>query len=168
MEKPLIEKKRLAPLNDAGPTQLLNVQIQKLEQENSALKLRIKTVEGQATEILESKLGLKMELETLRKKIEEEKPTVVVEDNSEELAKLNEKVAAATEELIAEKELSEKSQKELESDLASAKHRFLEVQHQLSMAEKVSECFELHLFFQMISNPRSWRRDLVRQGLTKT
>ena len=139
MEKPLIEKKKLAPLNDAGPTQLLNVQIQKLEQENSALKLRIKTVEGQATEILESKLGLKMELEALQKKIEEEKPTVVVEDNSEELAKLNEKVAAATEELIAEKELSEKSQKELESDLTSAKHRFLEVQHQLSMAEKVSE-----------------------------
>ena len=102
-------------------------------------ELRIKTVEGQATEILESKLGLKMELETLQKKIEEEKPTVVVEDNSEELAKLNEKVAAATEELIAEKELSEKSQKELESDLTSAKHRFLEVQHQLSMAEKVSE-----------------------------
>ena len=125
MEKPLIEKKRLAPLNDAGPTQLLNVQIQKLEQENSALKLRIKTVEGQATEILESKLGLKSELETLRKKIEEEKPKIVVEDNSEELAKLNEKVVAANEELIAEKELSEKSQKELESDLASAKHRLV-------------------------------------------
>ena len=124
MEKPLIEKKRLAPLNDVGPTQLLNVQIQKLEQENSALKLRIKTVEGQATEILDSKLGLKMELDNLQKKIEEEKPTaIVVEDNSEELAKLNEKVVAANEELIAEKELSEKSQKELESDLVSAKHR---------------------------------------------
>ena len=44
MEKPLIEKKKLAPLNDGGPTQLLNVQIQRLEQENNALKLRIKTV----------------------------------------------------------------------------------------------------------------------------
>lgn len=43
-----MEKKKLAPLNDAGPTQLLNVQIQKLEQENSALKLRIKTVNSQS------------------------------------------------------------------------------------------------------------------------
>ena len=44
---------------------------------------------------------------------------------------------AAKQELLAEKQISEKSQKELESDLVSAKHRYLEVQHQLSMAEKV-------------------------------
>ena len=41
----LKEKKKLAPLNEGGPTQLLQIQIQKLEQENQALKLRIKTVE---------------------------------------------------------------------------------------------------------------------------
>ena len=44
MEKPLMDKKRLAPLNEGGPAQLLQLQIQKLEQENTALKLRIKTV----------------------------------------------------------------------------------------------------------------------------
>ena len=43
-EKPLIEKKKLAPLNDGGPTQLLNLQIQKLEQENLGLRQRMKTV----------------------------------------------------------------------------------------------------------------------------
>ena len=43
----LKEKKKLAPLNEGGPTQLLQVQIQKLEQENQALKLRIKTVKTQ-------------------------------------------------------------------------------------------------------------------------
>ena len=157
-----MEKKKLAPLNDAGPTQLLNVQIQKLEQENSALKLRIKTVnsqsiipqdkvaiflqvESQATEILESKLGLKMELEKLQKSFDDEKvkePQVVVEDNSEELDKvkqsfyqspklikkiinlqLNKEVFAARQELIVEKQLSEKSHKDLETDLVSAKHR---------------------------------------------
>ena len=44
MEKPLMDKKRLAPLHEGGPAQLLQLQIQKLEQENTALKLRIKTV----------------------------------------------------------------------------------------------------------------------------
>ena len=64
-----------------------------------------------------------MELETLQRRVGEQEKTVVIEDNSEEIAKLNEKVVAAEEELMAEKELSEKSQKELESDLVSAKHR---------------------------------------------
>ena len=45
LDTSLKEKKKLAPLNEGGPTQLLQIQIQKLEQENQALKLRIKTVE---------------------------------------------------------------------------------------------------------------------------
>ena len=52
---------------------------------------------------------------------------------------MSEEVSAAKEELMAEKQLSEKSQKELETDLISAKHRYLEVQHQLSLAEKELE-----------------------------
>ena len=102
----LKEKKKLAPLNEGGPTQLLQIQIQKLEQENQALKLRIKTVksqllkarqlvylkcfkvEGQATDILQSKLGLKMELENLQKKALDQTPLVVKEDNSMEMEKV--------------------------------------------------------------------------------
>merc|ERR1711953_1131364 len=110
----LKEKKKLAPLNEGGPTQLLQIQIQKLEQENQALKLRIKTVEGQATDILQSKLGLKMELENLQKKALEEKPVPIIEDNSMEMEKLSEQVKAVKQELLAEKQLSEKSQKDLE------------------------------------------------------
>ena len=64
-----------------------------------------------------------MELESLQRRVGEQEKKGVIEDNSEEIAKLNEKVVAAEEELMAEKELSEKSQKELESDLVSAKHR---------------------------------------------
>ena len=37
-------------------------------------------------------------------------------------------------------ELRDKSQKELEDDLTSAKHNLLEVRHQLNMAEKVRLC----------------------------
>ena len=86
-----------------------------------------------------------MELEKLQKSFDDEKvkePQVVVEDNSEELDKvkqsfyqnpklmkkiitlqLNKEVFSAKQELIAEKQLSEKSHKDLETDLVSAKHR---------------------------------------------
>ena len=46
-------------------------------------------MEGQATDILQSKLGLKMELENLQKKAMEEKPVIISEDNSLELAKVD-------------------------------------------------------------------------------
>ena len=46
-------------------------------------------MEGQATDILQSKLGLKMELENLQKKAMEEKPVIITEDNSLELAKVD-------------------------------------------------------------------------------
>jgi hypothetical protein len=39
-----VEKKRLAPLHEGGPAQLLNIQIQKLETENLELRTRLKTV----------------------------------------------------------------------------------------------------------------------------
>jgi hypothetical protein len=45
------EKKRLAPLNEGGPAQLLNIQIQKLEEENQDLRNRLKTVSSFFIEI---------------------------------------------------------------------------------------------------------------------
>eukprot|EP00090_Calanus_glacialis_P006480 TRINITY_DN15044_c0_g1_i1.p1 TRINITY_DN15044_c0_g1~~TRINITY_DN15044_c0_g1_i1.p1 ORF type:complete len:315 (-),score=121.21 TRINITY_DN15044_c0_g1_i1:113-1057(-) len=140
VEKPLVEKKKLAPLNDGGPTQLLNLQIQKLEQENQGLRQRMKTIESQATEILESKLELKAEVESLKiQKTIEVETEIKTGENTKEFEKLSEAVDAAKQELLTEKQISEKSQKELENDLMSAKHRFLEVQHQLNMAEKELE-----------------------------
>jgi len=140
VEKPLIEKKKLAPLNDGGPTQLLNLQIQKLEQENQSLRQRMKTVESQATEILESKLKLKAEVESLKNQNTTDIETEVKNyENIKQLEQLNEAVDAAKQELLTEKKISEKSQKELESDLVASKHRLLEVQHQLNLAEKELE-----------------------------
>ena len=43
---------------------------------------------------------------------------------------LNEEVAATKQELMAEKQLSEKSQKELETDLISSKHRYYQFSQQ--------------------------------------
>merc|ERR1712210_262436 len=77
---------------------------------------------------------------TLREQLEkrgnqaEEEPV-----KAKEYEELNQTIEAVKEELAKEKNLSDKSQKELETDLVSTKHRFLEVQHQLNMAEKELE-----------------------------
>ena len=47
----LAEKKKLAPLHEGGPTQLLQLQISRLEQENSALRVRMKTVRRQFSQL---------------------------------------------------------------------------------------------------------------------
>ena len=39
-----MEKKKLAPLNEGGPAQLLNLQIQRLDLENTELRTRLRTV----------------------------------------------------------------------------------------------------------------------------
>ena len=102
----MVEKKKLAPLNDGGPTQLLNLQIQKLEQENQGLRQRMKTVrplvrlclssfhfllqiESQATEILESKLELKAEVESLKiQKTIEVETEIKTGENTKEFEKV--------------------------------------------------------------------------------
>jgi len=139
-ERPLAEKKKLAPLHDGGPAQLLNLQIQKLEQENQGLRQRMRTVEGQTTGILEEKLKLEAEVGTLKEQLEK-RGNEAQEGfgQAKEYEELNQTIEAVKEELAKEKNLSDKSQKDLETDLVSTKHRFLEVQHQLNMAEKELE-----------------------------
>lgn len=81
-------------------------------------------VEGQATEILEAKLGLQAELEAVQK-LPASAATPAPPPDTAQLEKLEQAVVAAQQELLTEKQLADKSQKELESDLVSTKHRLL-------------------------------------------
>lgn len=45
----------------------------------------------------------------------------------------------------SENELNKKNQAELETDLTSTKHKLLEIQHQLKLAEKVCMCIRFVL-----------------------
>ena len=63
-----------------------------------------------------------------------------------EVLELNEAFKAVKLQMATELEMNAKTQKELEEDLTSTKHQLLEIQHNLSMTEKVSEltqnCFK--------------------------
>ncbi len=54
-----------------------------------------------------------------------------------EVLELNEAFKAVKMQMATELEMNAKTQKELETDLTSTKHQLLEIQHQLSMTEKV-------------------------------
>ncbi|XP_023321990.1 leucine zipper transcription factor-like protein 1 [Eurytemora carolleeae] len=162
-----LEKKKLAPLNEGGPAQLLNLQIQKLEQENSDLRTRLRTVEEQASSALEDRSRLKSLLEEMENK----EPSPVVQDNSEEIKLLSETVEAVKNEFLTEKQELEHTKKNMEQDLTSAKHRYLEVQHQLTLAEKelekkFSETGAYKNLKKMLSSKNETIKELRRKLIT--
>ena len=70
-QKPVLSvtAQKLAPLNEGGPTQLLQVQISQLESENEKLQLRLKTLEAQATSALQEKAKLGAQVEELKSEV---------------------------------------------------------------------------------------------------
>jgi len=61
-DKPSLVQKKLAPLNEGGPVQLLKVQIGQLEDENKMLRDRLKELEGTALTAINEKKTLSNEL----------------------------------------------------------------------------------------------------------
>eukprot|EP00094_Tigriopus_californicus_P012434 TCALIF_12019-PA protein Name:"Similar to Lztfl1 Leucine zipper transcription factor-like protein 1 (Rattus norvegicus)" AED:0.04 eAED:0.04 QI:0/0.8/0.66/0.83/0.8/0.66/6/99/314 len=142
VEKPnLSPKKRLAPLNQGGPVQLLNKQIEELDEENKVLRERLKTVEEKAKAALKEKDSLASQLEDAQKdtQIKPNEPVHDNEDQSKEIDELTETVKLMRNQMTTEIEMKEKSAAELETNLTTTKHALLDVQHQLSMAEKELE-----------------------------
>ncbi|XP_019488514.1 PREDICTED: leucine zipper transcription factor-like protein 1 isoform X1 [Hipposideros armiger] len=67
-KKPIIDiiKPKLAPLNEGGTAELLNKEILRLQEENVKLKARLKTIEIQATNVLDEKSKLERALQDLQ------------------------------------------------------------------------------------------------------
>lgn len=66
--------------------------------------------------------------------------------------------------------MSSSSQKSIENEMISIKHRYLEIQEQLAMAEKVFVCW-LFTFNKLFNIPifkcRNWRKNSIKQTHTK-
>ncbi|CAN8013945.1 unnamed protein product [Ixodes persulcatus] len=130
---------KLSPLEDAhGPGMLLNKEINRLKSENVMLRNRLKDVEGQVSQVLKQKSELVEELKQkqseLRHSIEtrEKKLDASTEFIEDQMIK----VKLEMEESLRK---SSESQQNLESDLTLTKHKLLEVQAQLDLAEKELE-----------------------------
>ena len=107
-----------------------------MNEENKMLRNRHKELESKALEAIDEKKSMQEKLNSVPKIPQ------VVEDTNEkvdakEVEELAEAFKAVKHQMASELELKDKNQKDLETDLTSAKHTLLEVQHQLNMAEKV-------------------------------
>ncbi|XP_065521675.1 leucine zipper transcription factor-like protein 1 [Lathamus discolor] len=144
---------KLAPLNEGG-TELLNKTVASLQEENEKLKTRLKTVETQATAALDEKTKIEKLLKDLQMIQGDQKTNA-----NQDIAELENKVAALK--CQFEKTLSDSTanQKFLEEDLVTTKHDLLKVRDQLSTAEK-----ELEKKFQQTAAYRNMKEILTKKN----
>ncbi|XP_067910946.1 leucine zipper transcription factor-like protein 1 isoform X1 [Heterodontus francisci] len=149
-----IIKPKLAPLNE-GVSELLSKEIARLQDENDKLKARLKTVETQATSALEGKFRLEQVLKDLDKVPEDQKPKL----KTQEVAVLEETLAALKADFEKNLSMSTEKQKSLQDNLISTKHDLLKVQEHLSLTEK-----ELEKKFQETAAYRNMKEILTKKN----
>lgn len=149
-------KPRLAPLSDGGSSSdLLHSQIARLQEENDKLRVRLRTLEGQATGALDDKRSAERALQDLRSQLQAQHKAQVSQDASH----LEDTVANLK--LEFQKTLGDHTvtHKNLEENLTQTKHQLLRVHEQLSLAEK-----ELEKKFQETGAYRNMKEILSRKN----
>ncbi|XP_074696581.1 leucine zipper transcription factor-like protein 1 isoform X2 [Strix aluco] len=125
-----------------------------LQEENEKLKIRLKTIETQATAALDEKSKLEKSLKDLQM-IQGDQKT----NENQDITELENKVAALKCQFEKTLNDSTANQKFLEENLATTKHDLLKVQNQLSTAEK-----ELEKKFQQTAAYRNMKEILAKKN----
>ncbi|XP_051543656.1 leucine zipper transcription factor-like protein 1 isoform X3 [Myxocyprinus asiaticus] len=127
-------KPKLAPLNEGGVSELLQKEISRLQEEKDKLKSRLRTLESQAMSALDDKSKAERALKDLQKNQGDQQSAT----RAQEIANLEDTVAAMQADFEKTLNANVASQKDLQDNLVSAKHDLLRVQEQLSLAEKAN------------------------------
>ncbi|XP_011487364.1 leucine zipper transcription factor-like protein 1 isoform X2 [Oryzias latipes] len=142
-------KPKLAPLNEAGVSELLNKEIARLQEENDKLKSRLRALESQAMSALDEKTKAERALKDLQK----------MQGEQQEISSLEDTVAALKDDYERSLSANAASQKDLQENLISSKHELLRVQEQLALAEK-----ELEKKFQQTAAYRNMKEILTKKN----
>lgn len=129
----LSQAPKLEPLNEGGGAALLQVEINRLNEENSKLKDRIKILEGKATSVIGERSRLQADLDSTQAAL---KAKGNVKSYGKEVADLEEQMAAAKLDLKMSKERGSTQAASLHDELTNCKHEILKLQHDLEEAEK--------------------------------
>ncbi|XP_006821570.1 leucine zipper transcription factor-like protein 1 [Saccoglossus kowalevskii] len=135
--KPTFDMKKLSPL-ESGGAELLQNEIERLTEENEKLKGRLRSAELAATGVLKDKSALASDLERAQDEMRGLRGRHGT-DRSGDIAELEGQMSNVRMQLEKNLHDSSKTQSELKEDLTSTKHRLLEIQEQLEMAEKELE-----------------------------
>ncbi|KAL9966011.1 hypothetical protein ACROYT_G024018 [Oculina patagonica] len=129
----LSQAPKLEPLNEGGGAALLQVEINRLNEENSKLKDRIKLLEGKATSAIGERSKLQADLESTQAAL---KSKGNVKSYGKDVADLEEQMAATKLDLKMAKEKGSSQAASLHEELTNCKHEILKLQHDLEEAEK--------------------------------
>ncbi|XP_035657933.1 leucine zipper transcription factor-like protein 1 isoform X1 [Branchiostoma floridae] len=157
--KPSFDSKasKLQPLNEGGGAALLHMEIERLKEENEKLRERMKSVEERATGVLKDKSRLENELSETQDALGQAKTRK--SDNSGDFSDLEAQMAKVKMEMSQGLDAKTMEAKSLEGDLISTKHKLLEVQEHLELAEK-----ELDKKFQETGAYKNMKKMLTQKN----
>ncbi|XP_077993397.1 leucine zipper transcription factor-like protein 1 [Glandiceps talaboti] len=135
--KPNFDMKKLSPL-ESGGAELLQQEIERLNEENEKLRDRLRSVEARATGALHDKSRLESDLQRTQDELRDAHGRPIG-DRSGEFADLEGKMSRVKMEMEKNLQSSASAQDKLSGDLTDTKHRLLEIQEQLEMAERELE-----------------------------
>lgn len=121
---------RLEPFNDSGATVLLREKINSLEEENHRLREKVANLERRMIDLNENRSS---------KSSSDYAPKKSSRYSDEDVQQLEEKMNQLKTEMHKSKEFSSANEKSINEEMVSIKHRYLEIQEQLRMAEKELE-----------------------------
>lgn len=131
----LASKTKLEPLNEGGSAALLQMEINRLNEENSVLKKKIAVLEKSATSSLSERSKLKADLEQAQKNHESDSPR----QDEGHVNVLSDKISSLGASLREAESNYNKKFSSMDEELANAKHYILNLQHEL---ETLHEEFE--------------------------
>lgn len=129
----LSQATKLEPLNEGSGSALLQMEINRLNEENTKLRERMKTLEGKATSAIGERSKLQADLESTQAAL---KSKGNAKSYGKEMAELEEQMAAAKMDLKRAKDKGSSHAASLEEELTSSKHEILKLQHDLEEAQK--------------------------------
>ncbi|XP_065053225.1 leucine zipper transcription factor-like protein 1 [Rhopilema esculentum] len=131
----LSQKSKLQPLNEGGNTALLQMEINRLQEDNVKLKERVQMLERQASNALDEKTKLSSDLSKARSDLNTKGSSSVKVDESA-IQDLSDKVATLNQDLRNAEDLAKKKCKTTEEELANTKHYVLALQHEIELLNK--------------------------------
>ncbi|XP_078487381.1 leucine zipper transcription factor-like protein 1 [Ciona intestinalis] len=120
---------KLEPLNESGGVALLQMEIERLKEENERLNERSKSFEKHATKCVEDNKAMQKQIKELGAK-----PIAAVDNSS--VSELETKLKAMKADFSESMDSKSALNEALAADLTSTKHDLLKVKEQLEMAEK--------------------------------
>lgn len=131
----LSQKTKLEPLSDGGGSALLQMEINRLQEENAKLKEKIRLSESMATSVLDEKSKLKADLQRTQSELLS-RSQAARGDELRELEKKMESVKLEMESVKHANSTGVDKVAQIEDELTEAKHDILRLQHELQEKEK--------------------------------